>query len=62
MVLFQGVTDKEWYTNSYHVYAQQKKFSAFDKIDFEADFQGIFKWWCISYIEIPNFLKIILKL
>ena len=51
--IIPGVTDKEWYTNSYHV-CPTENISAFDKIDFEADFQKYSSGGCISYIEIPN--------
>lgn len=51
--IIPGVTDKKWYTNSYHV-CPTEQISAFDKIDFEAEFQPYSSGGCISYIEIPN--------
>jgi ribonucleoside-triphosphate reductase len=48
-----GVTDKEWYTNSYHV-CPMEEIDAFSKIDFESSFQEYSSGGCISYIEIPN--------
>ena len=51
--IIPGVTDKQWYTNSYHV-CPTEDISAFDKIDFESNFQPYSSGGCISYIEIPN--------
>ena len=48
-----GVTDKQWYTNSYHV-CPMEEIDAFSKIDFESAFQEYSSGGCISYIEIPN--------
>ena len=48
-----GITDKGWYTNSYHV-TPTENISAFDKLDFEAQFQPIASGGHISYVEIPN--------
>ena len=47
------VTDKGYYTNSYHVDVREK-INAFDKFKFEAKFQPISSGGCISYVEIPN--------
>lgn len=47
------ITDKGYYTNSYHVDVRED-ISAFDKFKFESQFQSISKGGCISYIEIPN--------
>ena len=47
------MTDKGYYTNSYHVDVREK-ISAFDKFDFEAQFQMISSGGAISYVEIPN--------
>ena len=47
------VTDKGYYTNSYHVDVREK-IDAFDKFTFEAQFQRISTGGCISYVEIPN--------
>ena len=47
------VTDKGYYTNSYHVDVREK-IDAFDKFTFESQFQKISTGGCISYVEIPN--------
>ena len=49
----KDVTDKGYYTNSYHVDVR-KKIDAFDKLSFESEFQKISTGGCISYVEIPN--------
>lgn len=51
--VISGVTDKQWYTNSYHV-CPTEEIDAFSKIDFESAFQEYSSGGCISYIEIPN--------
>ena len=50
------VTDKGYYTNSYHVDVREE-IDAFSKFDFEAQFQPISSGGCISYVEIPNMEK-----
>lgn len=47
------VTDKGYYTNSYHVDVREE-IDAFSKYKFESQFQSISTGGCISYIEIPN--------
>ncbi len=47
------VTDKGYYTNSYHVDVREP-IDAFDKFTFESQFQKISTGGCISYVEIPN--------
>ena len=47
------ITDKGYYTNSYHVDVREK-IDAFDKFTFESQFQKISTGGCISYVEIPN--------
>ncbi len=47
------VTDKGYYTNSYHIDVREK-IDAFDKFTFESQFQKISTGGCISYVEIPN--------
>ena len=47
------VTDKGYYTNSYHVDVREH-IDAFDKFTFESQFQKISTGGCISYVEIPN--------
>ena len=49
----QDVTDKGYYTNSYHVDVREE-IDAFSKLKFESQFQPISTGGCISYIEIPN--------
>ena len=48
-----NVTDKGYYTNSYHVDVREK-IDAFSKFDFESQFQAISSGGAISYVEIPN--------
>ena len=50
------VTDKKYYTNSYHVHVTQP-IDAFSKLKFEAQFHNISLGGCISYIEVPNMTK-----
>ena len=52
----KDVTDKGYYTNSYHVDVREH-INAFDKFKFEAQFQPISSGGCISYVEIPNMSK-----
>lgn len=47
------ITDKGYYTNSYHVDVREK-IDAFKKLSFESEFQSISTGGAISYIEIPN--------
>lgn len=47
------VTDKGYYTNSYHVDVREK-IDAFEKFTFESQFQKISSGGAISYVEIPN--------
>ncbi|MBE5940137.1 MAG: anaerobic ribonucleoside-triphosphate reductase [Lachnospiraceae bacterium] len=47
------VTDKGYYTNSYHVDVREK-IDAFSKFTFESQFQKISSGGAISYVEIPN--------
>lgn len=49
----KDITDKGYYTNSYHVDVREK-IDAFSKFDFEAEFQVISSGGAISYVEIPN--------
>lgn len=49
----KDITDKGYYTNSYHVDVREE-INAFDKLKFESQFQSISTGGCISYIEIPN--------
>lgn len=52
----EGITDKGYYTNSYHVFVKEE-INIFDKFKFESQFQGKSKGGCISYGEIPNMLN-----
>lgn len=52
----EGITDKDFYTNSYHCYVGEE-ISAFDKLEFESQFQALATGGCISYVEIPNMSK-----
>ena len=49
----ENVTDKGYYTNSYHVDVREK-IDAFSKFTFESQFQKLSTGGCISYVEIPN--------
>lgn len=51
--VIKDVTDKGYYTNSYHVDVREK-IDAFSKLSFESEFQVISSGGAISYIEIPN--------
>ena len=50
--VIKDVTDKGYYTNSYHVDVREE-IDAFSKLTFESQFQPISSGGCISYIEIP---------
>ena len=49
----KDVTDKGYYTNSYHVDVREE-IDAFKKLEFESKFQEISSGGAISYVEIPN--------
>ena len=49
----EDITDKGYYTNSYHVDVREK-INAFDKLKFESKYQPISSGGAISYVEIPN--------
>ena len=49
----EDVTDKGYYTNSYHIDVRED-IDAFSKFEFESQFQKISSGGAISYIEIPN--------
>ena len=57
----KDVTDKGYYTNSYHVDVREK-IDAFEKLSFESEFQKISSGGAISYVEIPNMQHNILAL
>ena len=52
----KDVTDKGYYTNSYHVDVREE-INIFDKFKFESEFQKISSGGAISYGEIPNMSK-----
>ncbi|KAF5064126.1 anaerobic ribonucleoside-triphosphate reductase [Oscillibacter ruminantium] len=47
------VTDKAYITNSYHVHVSEP-INAFDKLQFESQFQTLSPGGAISYVEVPN--------
>lgn len=49
----KNVTDKLYYTNSYHVHVTEN-IDAFSKLKYESQFHDISLGGCISYIEVPN--------
>lgn len=49
----KDITDKGYYTNSYHVDVREK-IDAFTKFTFESQFQSISSGGAISYVEVPN--------
>ena len=51
--VIEGVTDKGYITNSYHVHVTEE-IDAFEKLRFEAQFQHLSPGGAISYIEVPN--------
>lgn len=51
--IIEGVTDKGYITNSYHVKVTEP-IDAFSKLKFEADFQALSTGGAISYVEVPN--------
>ncbi|MBR6697592.1 MAG: anaerobic ribonucleoside-triphosphate reductase [Lachnospiraceae bacterium] len=51
--IVEDITDKGYYTNSYHVDVREK-IDAFSKFEFESQFQVISSGGAISYVEIPN--------
>ncbi len=48
-----GVTDRNYITNSYHVHVAEN-IDAFSKLKFESDFQRLSPGGAISYVEVPN--------
>ncbi|HIR91731.1 MAG TPA: anaerobic ribonucleoside-triphosphate reductase [Candidatus Limicola stercorigallinarum] len=51
--IIPGVTDKGYITNSYHVHVTEQ-IDAFDKLQFESEFQALSPGGAISYVEVPN--------
>ncbi len=51
--IIEGVTDKPYITNSYHVHVTEE-IDAFEKLRFESQFQALSTGGAISYVEVPN--------
>lgn len=51
--IIEGITDKNYITNSYHVNVCEN-INAFDKLKFESQFQALSSGGAISYVEVPN--------
>ncbi len=51
--IIEGVTDKGYITNSYHVNVTEQ-IDAFTKLKFESEFQSLSTGGAISYVEVPN--------
>lgn len=51
--IIEGVTDKNYITNSYHVHVTEQ-INAFDKLKFESQFQKLSPGGAVSYVEVPN--------
>ena len=51
--IIEGVTDKGYITNSYHVHVTEN-IDAFEKLRFESQFQALSTGGAISYVEVPN--------
>ena len=49
----EGVTDKNYITNSYHVHVTEQV-DAFTKLTFESQFQELSPGGAVSYVEVPN--------
>jgi len=51
--IVEGVTDRNYITNSYHVHVTEQ-INAFDKLTIEAKFQALSPGGAISYVEVPD--------
>lgn len=51
--IIEGITDKNYITNSYHVHVTEQ-IDAFTKLKFESKFQALSPGGAISYVEVPN--------
>ncbi|MDD6311345.1 MAG: anaerobic ribonucleoside-triphosphate reductase [Firmicutes bacterium] len=51
--VIEGITDKSYITNSYHVHVTEE-INAFDKLAFESQFQALSPGGAISYVEVPD--------
>lgn len=54
--VIEGITDKDYLINSYHVDVKEP-IDAYDKLEFESQFQKISTGGAISYVEIANMCK-----
>ena len=54
--VIKNVTDRMYYTNSYHVHVSEE-IDAFSKLKFESQFHDISLGGCISYVEVPDMSK-----
>lgn len=62
--VIEGITDRNYITNSYHVHVAEK-INAFDKLAIESKFQRLSPGGAISYVEIPNLngnLQVVIQL
>ena len=51
--IIEGITDKGYITNSYHVHVTEQ-IDAFTKLKFESEFQALSPGGAISYVEVPD--------
>lgn len=51
--IIEGITDKNYITNSYHVHVTEH-IDAFSKLTFESEFQRLSPGGAISYVEVPD--------
>ncbi len=51
--IIEGVTDKNYITNSYHIHVTEE-IDAFSKLTFEAQFQKLSPGGAVSYVEVPD--------
>ena len=51
--IIEGITDRSFITNSYHVFVEEE-INAFDKLKLESEFQELSPGGAISYVEVPN--------
>lgn len=54
--VIEGITDRDFLTNSYHVFVEEP-IDAYNKLLFESQFHAISSGGAISYIETPNMGK-----
>ncbi len=54
--IIEGITDRDYLTNSYHVFVQED-IDAFEKLKFESKFHPISSGGAISYVELPNLVN-----